>query len=133
MTIQTQPEMTKNLNEYLKAVTEWGKLLGGLNVFMGGGCLTILQNSTAQGMTRVFLVAAIIAFVFSTLFLALLMGQALAEFSNHLTAQQTTDNVTSETHRPWALLSANFLINLQFISFTFACLFLGIWVALKLM
>lgn len=131
MNRQINLDAAKAVNEYVKVITEWNKLLVGLNVVMGGGCLTILQNSAAQGLTRTFLVLAIIAFVISTLFSVLLMGQALAMFTN--ISQLPTSEESPPTLDRWSNMIIKILTRLQLIAFILACLFLGIWVTLKLL
>ncbi len=131
MNRQLNLDAAKAVNEYVKVITEWNKLLVGLNVVMGGGCLTILQNSAAQGLTRTFLVLAIVAFVISTLFSVLLMGQALAMFTN--ISQLPTSEEYPPTLDRWSNTIIKILTRLQLIAFILACLFLGIWVTLKLL
>ncbi|MDQ5768822.1 hypothetical protein [Thiothrix subterranea] len=131
MNRQLNLDAAKAVNEYVKVITEWNKLLVGLNVVMGGGCLTILQNSAAQGLTRTFLVLAIVAFVISTLFSVLLMGQALAMFTN--ISQLPTSEESPPTLDRWSNTIIKILTRLQLIAFILACLFLGIWVTLKLL
>jgi preprotein translocase subunit SecG len=125
--------MTNNQMKFdaIKAVSEWNKLLVGLNAGMGGGCLTILQNSPAQGLTRTFLVLAIIAFVGSMLCTVVMMGQALAAITVLSDEIPTVGNIYGSGNTD-SQRSMKILARLQLITFVFACLFLGIWVALKL-
>ncbi len=132
MNRQINLDAAKAVNEYVKIIAEWNKLLVGLNVVMGGGCLTILQNSAAQGLLRTFLVLAIIAFVVSTLFSVLLMGQALAVFTN-LAARLPTAEESPPNFDTWSNRAITILTRLQLSAFVLACLFLGIWVTLKLL
>lgn len=132
MNRQINVDAAKAINEYVKIITEWNKLLVGLNVVMGGGCLTILQNSAAQGLTRTFLVLAIIAFVASTLFSVLSMGQTLALFTNTAERLPTSEESPAPIDT-WSNMAIKILTRLQLIAFMLACLFLGIWVTLKLL
>lgn len=115
----------------VKSINDWSKLLISLNAGMGGGCLTILQNSAAQGMTRTFLVAAILAFVTSMLFSVLLMGQVLVAFTSMSEDVPTVGNVY-KSRDGMSGLAVKVLSRLQIITFSVACILLGIWVALKL-
>ena len=110
----------------ISALKDWSKWLIGLNTVFGGGCLSVLQTNTVQGLPRIFLVAAIITFVVSVLF-SILLGRVLASLTEHL---PTTESIYR--FRDDLGMSVGQLARAQLLTFLLACLFMGLWLALKI-
>ncbi|MEB4590384.1 hypothetical protein VSS37_05285 [Candidatus Thiothrix sp. Deng01] len=110
----------------INALRDWSRWLIGMNSVLGGGCLTILQTGNSAGMSRLFMVLAIITFLASVL-CAILLGRALASLVERL---PTVDSIYQ--YKDGMGLSIKHLARLQLLIFLLACLFMGIWLALKI-
>ncbi len=110
----------------ISALKDWSKWLIGLNTVLGGGCLTVLQTGNMQGLPRIFLVTAIITFVLSVLF-SVLLGRVLASLTEHLPTAESIYHFHDELG-----MSVKQLARAQLLSFVLACLFMGLWLALKI-
>lgn len=119
-------DKVKALGEYVKNLGEWQKIVLGTNLVMGGGCLTILQNGTATGITRAFLVLAIVCFIAAVLFSVLQMSHLL----NVLAAMTVTG---SEVKKNYGDFTTRLFAYLHLIAFVFACIFFAAWILLKVL
>lgn len=119
-------DKVKALGEYAKSLSEWLKILLGTNLVMGGACLTILQNGTATGVTRTFLVLAIVCFIGAVLFSVLQMSHLL----NVLSAITVKGN---EVQKNYGDFITRLFAYLHLIAFVFACIFFAAWILLKIL
>lgn len=110
----------------INALRDWSRWLIGLNTVLGGGCLTILQTGTMTGMPRLFMILAIVAFLLSVL-CAILLGRVLASLVEHIPTVASIYQFSDDMG-----LSVKHLARLQLVIFLLACLFMGIWLALKI-
>ncbi|SEA08308.1 hypothetical protein SAMN05660964_00861 [Thiothrix caldifontis] len=110
----------------VNALKDWSRWLIGLNTVLGGGCLAILQTGNMAGMSRMFMVLAIVAFLGSVL-CAILLGRALASLVEHI---PTVNSIYEFTNGMG--LSVKRLAQLQLLIFLLACLCMGIWLVLKI-
>lgn len=111
--------------EAVNALKDWSKWLMGLNTVLGGSCLTILEIGKVWGLTRLFVVLAIIAFLASVL-CAILQGRVLASLVEHLPTTESVYRFSDDMG-----LSVKQLARLQLLTFLLACLFMGLWILMK--
>lgn len=107
------------------ALKDWSRWLIGLNTVLGGGCLTVLEASNVWGLQRLFVILAILAFLTSIL-CAILLGRVLASLVEHLPTVESIYRFSNDG------LSIKQLARLQLLAFLLACLFMGIWIVLKI-
>ena len=108
------------------ALKDWSKWLIGLNTTLGGGCLTILQTGNVQGLTRLFLIAAIITFLLSVV-CSILLGRVLAALTEHLPTERSIYHFSDRFG-----ISVKHLARAQLLTFLLAGVFMAIWLALKI-
>lgn len=117
---------TKTQLEAVNALKDWSKWLIGMNTLLGGSCLSILEISKVWGLSRLFIVLAIICFLASVL-CAIGLTRMLASLIEHL---PSTESIYQFRDEPG--FSVRQLARLQLLAFLLASLFMGLWLLLKL-
>jgi multidrug efflux pump subunit AcrB len=110
----------------ITALNNWSKWLIGLNTTLGGGCLTILQTGNVQGLTRTFLIAAIITFLLSVL-CSILLSRVLASLTEHLPTERSIYYFSDGFG-----VSVKHLARAQLLTFLLADALMAVWLMLKI-